>query len=51
MCIRDRRQAYLDIASAEPQRCAVLDATLPPEALAEAACHILLKRLPSDPEV
>jgi len=48
---RNLRQAYLDIASAEPQRCAVLDATLPPEALAEAAWHILLKRLPIDPEV
>jgi len=48
---RNLRQAYLDIASAEPQRCAVLDATLPPEALAEAAWHILRERLPIDPEV
>lgn len=48
---RNLRQAYLDIASAEPQRCALLDATLPPEALAEAAWHILRERLPIDPEV
>ncbi len=47
---RNLRQAYLDIASAEPQRCAVLDATLPPEALAEAAWHILRARLPIDPD-
>lgn len=45
---RNLRQAYKDIASAEPQRCAVLDATLPPEALAEAAWHTLRKRLPID---
>jgi dTMP kinase len=45
---RNLRQAYLDIASAEPQRCAVLDATLPPQALAEAAWHILRERLPLD---
>ncbi|WP_306226409.1 dTMP kinase [Bosea beijingensis] len=45
---RNLRQAYLDIASDEPQRCAVLDATLPPEALAEAAWHILRERLPLD---
>ena len=47
---RNLRQAYLDIASAEPQRCAVLDATLPPEALAEAAWLILRERLPNDPD-
>ncbi len=45
---RNLREAYKDIASAEPQRCAVLDATLPPEALAEAAWHILRERLPLD---
>lgn len=45
---RNLRQAYQDIASAEPQRCAVLDATLPPEALAEAAWRILRERLPID---
>lgn len=48
---RNLRQAYRDIANAEPQRCAVLDATLPPEALAEAAWHTLRERLPIDPEV
>ncbi|RYE31361.1 MAG: dTMP kinase [Hyphomicrobiales bacterium] len=42
---RNLRQAYQDIARAEPQRCAMLDATLPPEALAEAAWHILRERL------
>lgn len=47
---RNLRQAYQDIASAEPQRCAVLDATSPPEALAEAAWHILRERLPIDPD-
>jgi dTMP kinase len=47
---RNLRQAYRDIASAEPRRCAVLDATLPPEALAEAAWHILRARLPIDPD-
>ncbi|MGX1741978.1 dTMP kinase [Bosea sp. NPDC055353] len=45
---RNLRQAYLDIASAEPRRCAVLDAALPPKALAEAAWHILRERLPLD---
>ena len=45
---RNLRQAYKDIASAEPQRCALLDATLPPEALADAAWHILRERLPLD---
>jgi dTMP kinase len=45
---RNLRQAYQDIARAEPLRCAVLDATLPPEALAEAAWHILRERLPLD---
>jgi len=48
---RNLRQAYRDIASAEPQRCALLDATLPPEALAEAAWLILRERLPIDPEL
>jgi len=47
---RNLRQAYRDIASAEPQRCAVLDATQPPEALAETAWHILCERLPIDPD-
>jgi dTMP kinase len=47
---RNLRQAYRDIASAEPQRCAVLDATLPPEELTDAAWRILRERLPIDPE-
>jgi dTMP kinase len=47
---RNLRQAYLDVASAEPRRCAVLDATLPPEELAEAAWRILRARLPIDAE-
>ncbi len=47
---RNLRQAYLAIASAELQRCAVLDATLPPEALADAAWRILRERLPIDLE-
>jgi dTMP kinase len=47
---RNLRQAYLAIARAEPERCAVLDATLPPEALADAAWRILRERLPVDPE-
>ena len=47
---RKLRQAYLDIARAEPRRCAVLDATLPAEELAEAAWRILRARLPIDAE-
>jgi len=47
---RRLRQAYLDIAAAEPQRCAVLDATLPPEQLSEAAWSILRERLPIEPD-
>ncbi|MCO5093345.1 dTMP kinase [Bosea sp. (in: a-proteobacteria)] len=47
---RNLRQAYLAIAQAEPQRCVVLDATQPPEALAEAAWRVLRERLPVDPE-
>lgn len=48
---RNLRQAYRDIASAEPERCAVLDATLSPEALAEAAWRILRERLLNDPDI
>ncbi|MNL75824.1 Thymidylate kinase [compost metagenome] len=47
---RKLRQAYLDIAAGEPRRCAVLDATLPPDELAEAAWGILRERLPIDPD-
>lgn len=42
---RRLRQAYLDIAAAEPERCVVLDASQPPEALAEAAWQALSSRL------
>lgn len=47
---RRLRQAYLDIAAAEPGRCAVLDAALPPEELAEGAWSILCERLPLEPD-
>jgi dTMP kinase len=43
---RRLRQAYLDIAAAEPERCVVLDASQPPEALAAAAWEALSSRLP-----
>lgn len=39
------REAYLAIAVAEPARCAVLDAGLPPERLAEAAWSVVSERL------
>ena len=39
------RQAFLDIARANPDRCAVLDASLSPEALADAAIRIIDQRL------
>jgi dTMP kinase len=39
------RQAFLDIVRANPQRCAVLDASLAPEALADAAMKIVDQRL------
>lgn len=39
------RQAFLDIAKAEPKRCVVLDATLTPEALAAAALKSIDARL------
>jgi dTMP kinase len=40
------RQAYLAIAAQEPERCVVLDAALPPDALAQAAWDALSERLP-----
>lgn len=40
------REAFLAIAAEEPQRCAVLDAGLAPEALAQAAFAVLEQRLP-----
>ena len=39
------RQAFLDIARANPKRCAILDAALAPDALADAAMNIVDKRL------
>jgi len=39
------RQAFLDIARANPQRCAVLDASRAPDVLAEAAMRIIDQRL------
>jgi dTMP kinase len=43
------RQAFLDIARANPQRCAVLDASLATEALADAAMKIVDQRLGGRP--
>ncbi|RDJ20337.1 dTMP kinase [Bosea caraganae] len=43
---RKLRAAYLAIAEKEPERCAVLDASQPPEKLAEAAWEVLCERLP-----
>lgn len=40
------RQAYLAIAADEPERCIVLAAALPPDALAQAAWEALSQRLP-----
>jgi dTMP kinase len=39
------RQAFLDIAKANPQRCAVLDAAFEPNALADAAMKAIDERL------
>lgn len=40
------REAFRAIAAAEPERCVVLDASLPPEKLADAAWEALARRLP-----
>lgn len=40
------RRGFLDIAEAEPQRCAVLDATAPPDEVAERIWAIVQARLP-----
>lgn len=40
------RESFLAIAAQEPERCAVLDAALPPGRLAEAAWAVLKQRLP-----
>lgn len=42
---RKLREAYLDIARREPQRCIVLDASLPPAELADAAWAAVSGRL------
>lgn len=42
---RKLREAYLDIARREPQRCVVLDASLPPAELADAAWAAVSGRL------
>jgi dTMP kinase len=47
---RNLRQAYRDIAAREPRRCVVLDATLPPGELAEAAWKAVSERLQIRPE-
>jgi dTMP kinase len=39
------RQAYLDRAAGEPRRCAVIDASLPPDAVSERIKNILEQRL------
>jgi len=39
------RQAFLDIASASPKRCVVLDGALPPGSVLEAAIAAIDKRL------
>ena len=39
------RKAFLDIATADPERCVVLDATMSPEALVEAAFSAIRERL------
>lgn len=41
------RQAFLAIAAAEPERCVVVDAGLPPDAVEEAIAAVLAARLPS----
>lgn len=42
---RRLRQAFLDIASAEPRRCAVIDASEPPDAVAAAAIAAIEARI------
>lgn len=42
---RKLREAFLAIAEAEPERCAVLDASQPPDMLADAAWAVLKQRL------
>ncbi|HEY3694816.1 dTMP kinase [Phenylobacterium sp.] len=42
------RQAFLDIARAEPKRCTVIDATLPPDAVEAAIWAVVAARLAAD---
>lgn len=42
---RRLRQGFLDIAAAEPERCVVLDATQPPDMVAEAVWQVVQERL------
>lgn len=48
---RRLREGYLAIATAEPARCVVIDATLQPEALADAAWTVISERLLQPAEV
>jgi dTMP kinase len=41
------REGYLALAAAEPQRWVVLDATLPPDAMAERVWDVVRERLPA----
>lgn len=43
---RRRREAYLDIARADPRRCAVIDAEASPQAVADAIWSAVQARLP-----
>jgi dTMP kinase len=43
-----RREAFLDIAEADPERCRVVDATRPPEAIAAEVLSLVEALLPSD---
>lgn len=42
-----RRKAFLDIALKEPKRCAVIDASLPPDAVEEAVTQAVFAALPA----
>jgi dTMP kinase len=42
------RHAFLDIARAEPRRCAVIDAAQPPDAVEAAIWAVVAARLPTD---
>ncbi|HXV31004.1 MAG TPA: dTMP kinase [Sinorhizobium sp.] len=43
-----RREAFLDIAEADPERCRVVDATRPPEAIAAEVLSLVEALLPGD---